>query len=100
LALFAKWFYAGTLVFSSIALVWFLRRRNRIWMAAMFVDGKPAELLRVDYLCMGAAVPPGEHVVEFRCIDGTLQAGFMLGVFLLFIVTATWLLRPAKKQHA
>lgn len=64
------------------------------------VDGKPAELLRVDYLCMGVAVPPGEHVVEFFCIDGTLQAGFMLGVFLVSGGAAAWLLRPAQKRQA
>lgn len=64
------------------------------------VDGKPAELLRVDYLCMGVSVPPGEHVVEFHCIDGSKQAGFMLGVFLLSLGASVWLLRPAQKRQA
>jgi hypothetical protein len=30
------------------------------------VDGKPATLLRCNYLMRGVQVPPGEHVVEFR----------------------------------
>ena len=45
------------------------------------VDGQPAELLRVDYLCMGVSVPPGKHAVEFRCVDGSFQSIFALLVF-------------------
>ena len=29
------------------------------------IDGQPAELLKCNYLCMGVAVPKGEHTVEF-----------------------------------
>lgn len=66
----------------------------------VFVDGKAAEVLRVDYLCMGVAVPPGEHVVEFRCIDGRRNLAFVLGVFLASVVAGAWLLRPVKKGCA
>jgi uncharacterized membrane protein YfhO len=30
------------------------------------VDGKPAELLRCNYIMRGVQVPPGEHEIEFR----------------------------------
>ena len=30
------------------------------------VDGKPAELLRCNYIMQGVRVPPGEHQIEFR----------------------------------
>ena len=30
------------------------------------VDGKPAELLRCNYLMRGVQVPPGQHTVEFQ----------------------------------
>ncbi|QBG47502.1 hypothetical protein EGM51_08905 [Verrucomicrobia bacterium S94] len=50
------------------------------------VDGKPAELLRVDYLCMGVAVPEGKHTVEFRCVSGASEMVFSSGVFILSFV--------------
>lgn len=49
----------------------------------VYVDGKKAELLRVDYLCMGAVVPAGKHTVEFRCVNAAAKAGFAGGVFVL-----------------
>lgn len=64
---------------------------------SVFVDGKRSPLLRVDYLCMGVAVPPGEHVVEFRCVNGVPKALFVLGVFALSLVASAWLLRPDRK---
>jgi len=30
------------------------------------VDGKPAALLRCNYIMRGVQVPPGEHQIEFR----------------------------------
>ena len=64
----------------------------------VFVDGKPAELLRVDYLCMGVAVEPGEHVVEFLSAGGERKAVIMLGVFSVSVVAGTWLLRPLRQR--
>lgn len=63
----------------------------------VFVDGKRAELLRVDYLCMGVAVEPGEHVVEFRSTGGERKAVFMLGVFTVSIAAGTRLMRPLRR---
>ncbi len=64
----------------------------------VFIDGKVANLLRVDYLCMGVIVPPGEHTVEFRCASGAAKAILALGVFTVSLAGSLWLLRVAKKR--
>ena len=66
----------------------------------VFVDGKPSKLFRVDYLCMGVAVPPGDHEVEFHCESGVSKALFALGVFVVSLAGALWLLRPTQKSNA
>lgn len=66
----------------------------------VFVDGNPAELLRVDYLCLGVAVPPGEHLVEFRCLNGVPKLIFVLGVLVASLGLSAWLLRPVEKDVA
>jgi hypothetical protein len=58
------------------------------------VDGKPAELLRCNYVMRGVRVPAGEHQVEFRftasittlCVS---VAGMALGVVLLVYLGVT-----------
>jgi len=49
----------------------------------VYLDGKPANLLKVDYLCMGVLVPTGTHTVEFRCINGSPKVIFTSAVFFL-----------------
>ncbi len=39
-------------------------RWNSDWKAS--VDGEPAEVQRIDYLCQGISIPAGEHDVELR----------------------------------
>ena len=63
------------------AILRFSQRLQPGW--KVFVDGKRAELLTVDYLCMGVVVPSGSHVIEFRCINSTSKVAFMVAVFLL-----------------
>jgi hypothetical protein len=57
----------------------------------VFVDNQPADLLRVDYLCMGVAVEPGEHVVEFRCVGGGSKTARLFGGFVVSCVLGGWL---------
>lgn len=52
----------------------------------VFVDGKEEDLLTVDYLCMGVSVPIGEHIVEFRCVNGIPKAAFSTAVFMLSLL--------------
>ena len=59
----------------------------------VFVDGNQAELMRVDYLCMGVFVAPGKHVVEFRCSGGEGRAAFMSGVLVISLMTGSFLVR-------
>jgi hypothetical protein len=50
----------------------------------VFVDGEEAELLRLDYISMGVAVPKGEHSVQFKCVSGVRS----LAAFFLTVVAA------------
>jgi hypothetical protein len=42
------------------------------------VDGRPAKLLRVDYLLMGVALPGGQHTVRFRFRPASFRRGLWL----------------------
>ncbi|NNJ71530.1 MAG: hypothetical protein HKP10_09630 [Kiritimatiellales bacterium] len=57
-----------------------------------FVDGKPTKILRVDYLCMGVAVEPGEHIVEFRCAGGGVKVAFLTGALSVSLVLGVLLI--------
>ncbi len=46
------------------AILRFAERYDPDWKAT--VDGKPAKVLRVDYLCQGVVVQPGLHEIELR----------------------------------
>ncbi|HEY6573154.1 MAG TPA: YfhO family protein, partial [Candidatus Eisenbacteria bacterium] len=42
------------------------------------VDGKPADLERVNYLMRGVLVPAGVHIVRFHYLPRALQAGIRI----------------------
>ncbi len=63
------------------SIIRFSQRYNSDW--RVFIDGKEAELLRIDFLSMGVLVPSGEHKIVFYCPNGNNQMIFY--ICLLFI---------------
>ncbi len=73
----------------------FAQRYQGNW--TVLVDGKPAPLLRVDYLSMGVQVPSGSHVIEFQCPKNTPKRAFIVAVFIVAIAGAVFLLKREAK---
>jgi len=71
-------------------IVRFSQRFEDVW--RVFVDNKPAPLLRLDYLSMGVRVPAGSHKVEFRCADGRWNAIMISSVVLASVGAAVFLI--------
>ena len=57
------------------------------------VDGRPAELLRVDHAFRGVRVPAGNHRVVFSYEDRALQAGLVVSVVSVLGLAGLWLWR-------
>lgn len=47
------------------------------------VDGRPARLLRVDYLLRGVVLPPGQHRIDFRYSPASWQIGWIISLLAL-----------------
>lgn len=76
---------------------------SEIWYPAWqtYVDGQPAELLRVNYSLRGVAVPAGTHTVTmvYKSSGFAFGALFSLGVFLATTSALVWLHLRDKKTH-
>ena len=59
----------------------------RVW-----VDGKPSQLLRCNYIMRGVYLPAGEHTVEFRFQPLIYPLYITLSAFVVGILLAAWLL--------
>jgi uncharacterized membrane protein YfhO len=54
------------------------------------VDGRPAELLRVDHAFRGVRVPAGEHRVVFTYQDRALRAGLVVSALAVLGLAGLW----------
>jgi MYXO-CTERM domain-containing protein len=54
------------------------------------VDGRPAELLRVDHAFRGVRVPAGDHRVVFTYQDRALQAGLVVSSLTVLGLAGLW----------
>jgi Bacterial membrane protein YfhO len=54
------------------------------------VDGRPAELLRVDHAFRGVRVPAGSHRVVFTYQDRALQAGLLVSALTVSALAGLW----------
>jgi hypothetical protein len=85
---------------AKVASVLLLNERTapawRVW-----VDDKPAALLRCNYLMRGVYLPPGQHTVEFRFEQSLRPLYISLGAFaagmglMIYLVWTHWLERVA-----
>jgi hypothetical protein len=64
------------------------------------VDGRPAELLRVDHAFRGVRVPAGSHQVVFTYQDRALQAGAALSTLTAAALVTLWLWRRRVRRAA
>jgi hypothetical protein len=72
---------------------------DRGWHAT--VDGRPAPILRTDYLDQGVAVTPGDHVIELRYDDPTIGYGLLGSAVaaLIVIVALAWSWRRERRER-
>jgi hypothetical protein len=65
------------------------------------VDGRPAELLRVDHALRGVRVPAGSHRVVFTYEDRALQVGLVISAVSVLGLAGLWLWRRRRRpDHA
>jgi hypothetical protein len=53
------------------------------------LDGRPADLHRVDYMLRGTTLPPGRHRVEFRYEPASWRVGWIVSLLALLGLVAT-----------
>jgi Bacterial membrane protein YfhO len=64
------------------------------------VDGKPAELLRVDHNLRGVRVPAGAHQVVFTYHDRAMRLGAALAAATCLGLATVWALRRGRARRA
>ncbi len=61
----------------------------------VYVDGQPAEVLRVNYALRGVLVPGGDHQISFGYRPWSVLSGF-----LILLLTAAGLILVARRKHS
>ncbi|MDX6384180.1 MAG: hypothetical protein QOK48_1753 [Blastocatellia bacterium] len=59
----------------------------------VYVDGQPADVLRVNYAQRGVLIPAGEHQVSFLYRPWSVMGGFMIS-----LLTAMWLILVSRRR--
>ena len=54
----------------------------------VYLDGKPAEYVRVDYCLRGMAVPAGDHTIDFRFEPHSYKVGMMMTTWFNLMIYA------------
>ncbi len=75
---------------------------SEIWYPAwqVTIDGKPAELLRINYSLRGVAVPAGRHTISMEYRSGTFATGGLISLATLVLSSCmvVWLQIRDKKH--
>lgn len=89
--------------FAVFSDIWF--GPNKGWQA--YIDGKPVDHIRVNYLLRGLKIPSGSHVIEFKFVPTKVLRSIALGFWLnnlaglAFLILIGWLVyQDFKKVNA
>ena len=69
-----------------------------------YIDGKPAEYFRADYLLRAMVIPAGEHTIEFKCeaprLFKLVKVNVLSGILLVLAIAGSlvWYYRKPKKE--
>lgn len=69
-----------------------------------YIDGKPADYFRVNYILRAMVVPAGEHTIEFKCeapkLYQLIKVNILSGVLFILLVAGSLVLyyRKSKKE--
>lgn len=78
------------------SMLLFNDRWDEHWHAT--VDGRPAPLLRANYIMRGVALPAGEHMVEFRYTPPVPALKFTLAAIVVCFLTLVAVLLPGAPE--
>ena len=69
-----------------------------------YIDGKPAEYFRANYLLRAMVIPAGEHTIEFKCeaprLYRLIKVNILSGILLVLAIAGSlvWYYRKPKRE--